>query len=103
MLEVRQGGRSCTITFKEFRIDRCDEFFLEDLGLVSVGDEVEVRGATFRLEQSGIVLDPGPNVLALKPHRGLRILWDGCVFFRKDEDDRTSFELLASSDDRAAA
>jgi hypothetical protein len=40
--------------------------------------------------------------MALKPHKGLRIMWDGSVLFRKDENDRVSFELLASSD-RAAA
>jgi len=96
MLEVRQGGRSCTITFKEFRIEECDEFFLEDLPLEEVGCEVEVKGARFRSTEAGIVLDPGLNVLALKPHKGLRIMWNGQVLFRKDENDRVSFELLAS-------
>lgn len=102
MLEVRQGGRSCTILFKSFRIAECEEFFLEDLGLEEPGQVEEVQGARFEKTESGIVLDPGPQVLALKPHRGLRIMWNGPVFFRKDEDGRVSFELLAS-DDRAAA
>lgn len=96
MLEVRQGGRSCTITFKEFRVEECDEFFLEDLPLEEVGSQVEVKGARFTTTETGIILDPGPNVLALKPHKGLRLLWDGRVLFRKDENERVSFELLAS-------
>jgi hypothetical protein len=96
MLEVRQGGRSCTILFKEFRIEDCDEFFLEDLSLEEAGSQVEVKGARFTATEAGIVLDPGLNVLALKPHKGLRIMWNGSVLFRKDENDRVSFELLAS-------
>lgn len=102
MLEVRQGGRSCTILFKEFRIEDCDEFFLEDLSLEEVGSQVEVKGARFTTTETGIVLDPGLNVLALKPHKGLRIMWNGSVLFRKDESDRVSFELLVS-DRRAVA
>lgn len=102
MLEVRQGGRSCTITFKEFRIEQCDEFFLEDLSLEEVGSQVEVKSARFTSTEAGIVLDPGPNVLALKPHKGLRIMWNGSVLFRKDENNRVSFELLASYDRFAA-
>jgi hypothetical protein len=102
MLEVRQGGRSCTILFKSLLIAECDEFFLEDLCLDEAGSQIEVNGARFIATEIGIVLDPGPNVMALKPHKGLRIMWDGSVLFRKDENDRVSFELLASSD-RAAA
>ena len=102
MLEVRQGRRSCTVTFKEFRIAECDEFYLEDLGLEEPGHEVEVKGAKFKASESGIVLDPGPNVLALKPHRGLRVMWNGQVLFRKDEDGRTSFELLVTDGSAAA-
>lgn len=94
MLEVRQGCRSCTVTFKEFRFADCDEFFIEDLWPETANCPIEVNGATFTLTPYGLVMDPGLNTCALKPHRGLRIMWSNPILFRRDSNDQVTFELL---------
>jgi hypothetical protein len=102
MLEVRQGGRSCELVFKEFRVADCAEFDVEDLWCEATGITFDVNGATIHVTEDGLVLHPGPNVLAFKPHRGLRVMWNGPLIFRKDEEERISCELLASYERTAA-
>ena len=97
MLEVRQGRRSCTLTFKEFRIEGCAEYLVEDLWFsITKESSYEVNGATFIRTGVGLLMDPGMNTCVVKPHRGLKIHWSGQLLFVKGADGRITFELTST-------
>jgi hypothetical protein len=97
MLEVRQGCRSCALTFKEFRIQDCAEFFVEDLWLSTTNEgSYEVNGATFTRTSAGLLMDPGINTCVVKPHRGLKVFWSGQILFVRGADGRVTFELTST-------
>jgi len=103
MLEVRQGRRSCALTFKEFRITDCAEFFVEDLwSSTTNAGSYEVNGATLTQTAVGLLLDPGMNACVVKPHRGLKIHWSGHILFVKGDDGRITFELTSTTSSMVA-
>jgi hypothetical protein len=94
MLEVRQGRRSCALTFKEFRIADCAECLVDDLWFSTTKlDSFEINGATFTQTKGGLLMDPGMNTCVVKPHRNLKVYWGGQILFVKGDDGRISFEL----------
>jgi len=103
MLEVRQGRRGCALTFKEFRIQDCAEYFVDDLWSSTTDfGPFEVNGATFTQTEVGLLMDPGMNTCVVKPHRHLKVYWGGQILFLRGDDGRISFELTCTTSSQAA-